>query len=281
MATPKLPKDHALRRLLWPHIFNGIGVNRKAAATLSLDGGLFTRGWGMKLEGVHTAYAYVADHWDLFKFQTPIELKEKRNLGKFGDKMPLYEDGIPFYNVPAPPEATHFPCLATLYPPSRPPPPPRTPAPPHPHQVIRDYVGEFVDLHYDDDEAVLADVDLRGFYTDLNDHLVNRNLPFLTSKAALSDVLATYIYYVTGCKLPPLKPVDHPRSSAADFAEFSESCVRPALCQTTRTRARPTLKLPPKVWRLRPSTKTRATISTARLPTRPRGPSSRTSGRLR
>ena len=77
-------------------------------------------------------------------------------------------------------------------------------------------MGEFVDLHYDDDEAVLADVDLRGFYTDLNDHLVNRNLPFLTSKAALSDVLATYIYYVTGCKLPQLKPVDHPRSSAAD-----------------------------------------------------------------
>ena len=113
MATPKLPKDHALRRLLWPHIFNGIGVNRKAAATLSLDGGLFTRGWGMKLEGVHTAYAYVADHWDLFKFQTPIELKEKRNLGKFGDKMPLYEDGIPFYEVPAPPKATHFPSLAT------------------------------------------------------------------------------------------------------------------------------------------------------------------------
>ena len=113
MATPKLPKDHALRRLLWPHIFNGIGVNRKAAATLSLDGGLFTRGWGMTLDGVHTAYDYVAKEWDLFKFQTPIELKEKRNLGKFGDKMPLYEDGIPFYEVPAPPKATHFPSLAT------------------------------------------------------------------------------------------------------------------------------------------------------------------------
>lgn len=97
-----------------------------------------------------------------FKFQTPIELKAKRNLGEFGDKMPLYEDGIPFYNV------------------------------------IRDYVGGFVDLHYPDDNAVLADVHLRAFYTDLNDHLVNRNLPFLTSKAALSDVLATYIYYVTG-----------------------------------------------------------------------------------
>ena len=114
MATPKLPKDHALRRLLWPHIFNGIGVNRKAAATLSLEGGLFTRGWRMTLDGVHTAYDHVAKEWDLFKFQTPIELKAKRNLGEFGDKMPLYEDGIPFYEVPAPHEATHFPCLATL-----------------------------------------------------------------------------------------------------------------------------------------------------------------------
>ena len=211
MATPKLPPDHALRRLLWPHIFNGIGVNRKAAATLSLDGGLFTRGWGVKLEGVHKAYKHVAENWDLFKFQTPIELKEKRNLGEFGNKMPLYEDGIPFYKVPAPPEATHFPCLATL----SAPPLSLTPTP-QPHQVIRDYVGEFVDLHYDDDDAVLEDVHLPGFYTDLNDHLVNRSLPFLSSKAALSDVLATYIYYVTGCKLPPLKPVDHPRSSAAD-----------------------------------------------------------------
>ena len=202
MATPKLPADHELRRLLWPHIFNGIGVNRKAAASLSLEGGLFTRGWRITLDGVHTAYSHVADEWDLFKFQTPIELKAKRNLGEFGDKMPLYEDGIPFYNVPAPSEAT---CLATpcpFTPPTAPqlrhPRPP--PAPPHPHQVIRDYVGGFVDLHYPDDNAVLADVHLRAFYTDLNDHLVNRNLPFLTSKAALSDVLATYIYYVTGCK---------------------------------------------------------------------------------
>ena len=67
------------------------------------------------------------------------------------------------------------------------------------YNVIRDYVGGFVDLHYADDDAVLADVSLRAFYTDLNDHLVNRNLPFFTGKDALSDVLATYIYYVTGC----------------------------------------------------------------------------------
>lgn len=117
----------------------------------------------MTLNGVHTAYAHVEKYWDLFQFQTPIELKAKRNLGTFGDKMPLYEDGIPFYNV------------------------------------IRNYVYAFVDLQYADDAAVLADDALRTFHTDLNDHLVNRNLPFFTSKDALTDVLATYIYYVTGC----------------------------------------------------------------------------------
>ena len=133
MATPKLPPDHALRRLLWPHIFNGIGVNRKAAATLSLEGGLFTRGWRMTLDGVHTAYSHVAEHWDLFKFQTPIELKAKRGTsGSLATRCLSYEDGIPFYNVRAPPEATHFTCLAILPAasfPSLTPPPHPTPHP--------------------------------------------------------------------------------------------------------------------------------------------------------
>jgi len=162
MATPKLPPDHPLRRLLWPHIFNAIGVNRKAAATLSLEGGLFTRGWRLTLKGVHRAYEVVKRDWELFKFQTPRELQAKRKLGQFGKQMPLYQDGLPFFDV------------------------------------IRKYVGAFIDLHWETDEDVLADPDLRGFHTDLNDHLVNRDLPYFTTKGALADVLATYIYYVTG-----------------------------------------------------------------------------------
>jgi len=162
MATPKLPPDHPLRRLLWPHIFNAIGVNRKAAATLSLEGGLFSRGWRLTLKGVHRAYEHVAEHWELFKFQTPRELQAKRKLGQFGKQMPLYQDGLPFFDV------------------------------------IRKYVGAFIDLHWETDEDVLADPHLRGFHTDLNDHLVNRDLPYFTTKGGLADVLATYIYYVTG-----------------------------------------------------------------------------------
>ena len=106
-------------------------------------------------------------------------------------------------------------------------PPPASPPHTHPDQVTRDYVGKFVDLHYKDDEAVVADVHLRGFYTDLNDHLVNRNLPFLASKDVLSDVLATYIYYVTGCKWPILKPGPSPRSSAAQIAELADPVCSP------------------------------------------------------
>ena len=164
MATPKLPPDHALRRLLWPHIFNAIGVNRKAAATLSLEGGLFTRGWRLTLKGVHTAYEHVAKHWELFNFQTPTESStQSATSGRSATRcLSLYQDGLPFFDV------------------------------------IRKYVGTFIDLHYETDEDILADVDLRGFYTDLNNHLVNRDLPYFTTKGALADVLATYIYYVTG-----------------------------------------------------------------------------------
>eukprot|EP00964_Phaeocystis_antarctica_P027569 scaffold15559_cov66-Phaeocystis_antarctica.AAC.2 len=137
--------EHALRRLLWPHIFNAIGVNRKAAASFSLEGGLFTRGWRLTLKGVHTAYEHVAKHWELFNFQTPTESStQSATSGRSATRcLSLYQDGLPFFDV------------------------------------IRKYVGAFIDLHYETDEDILADVDLRGFYTDLNDHLVNRDLPLV------------------------------------------------------------------------------------------------------
>lgn len=161
MAVPLLPSTHKIRQLLWPHIFNAIGVNRKAFLTLSVDGGLFSRAWGLNLEGVRAAFEYHKEVNPLFRWHTPPELQKTFEIDD-SLKMPLYEDGIDFY------------------------------------KVVRTYVKDYVALHYADDEAVLNDVGLQEFHKNLNEHLVNNDLTAFTTVEALVDVLATYIYYVTG-----------------------------------------------------------------------------------
>jgi len=161
MAVPLLPHTHKLRQLLWPHIFNAIGVNRKAFASLTVDGGLFSRGWGVTLPGVQKAFKVTKKNNPLFRWHTPPELQKTLGIDD-SLKMPLYEDGIAFYNV------------------------------------CKDYVQRYVALHYANDEAVKNDAHIQAFHDNLNEHLVNNDLTPLTSVKALVDVVATYIYYVTG-----------------------------------------------------------------------------------
>ena len=161
MAVPLLPPTHKLRQLLWPHIFNAVGVNRKAFASLSVDGGLFTRGWGLNLTGVHQAFDFHKANNPFFRWHTPPEFQQTVGIDD-SLKMPLYEDGIDFYNI------------------------------------CRDYVQRYVALYYANDEAVANDADIQAFHDNLNEHLVNNDLTPLTSVEALVDVVATYIYYVTG-----------------------------------------------------------------------------------
>jgi len=161
MAVPLLPVDHPLRRLLWPHIFNAVGVNRKAAITLSLDGGLFSRGWSVTLKGVRKAFQYSRVNNPLFRWHTPPELMELRGIPS-DTKMPLYEDGLPFY------------------------------------EVVRKYVSSYVDLNWQNDTAVYDDFALVEFHKHLNEHLLNADLPNINTRADLVDTVATFIYYVTG-----------------------------------------------------------------------------------
>lgn len=161
-AVVQLPPDHFLRGLLWPHIFNAIGVNRKAAATLTLEGGLYARGWALTGKGITDAYKWSIHHNPLFtKWMNPKELREHRKIPD-DTKMPLYEDGIPFF------------------------------------EITKKYVSDYIKLHTADYQAAVKDRSLTKFWKHLRDWSVRSTMPRFTSPEILADVLATYIYYVTG-----------------------------------------------------------------------------------
>jgi len=161
MAVPLLPNNHNLRKLLWPHIFNAIGVNRKASVSLSIEGGLFSRGWGLNLAGVHKAYEYTLANNPLFNWHTPPEMQKVRGIDD-SLHMPLYEDGNAFW------------------------------------KICKDYVTRYLAVHYENDEAIRNDAAIAEFHDNLNTHLLKGGLPAFDSADAISSALATYIYYVTG-----------------------------------------------------------------------------------
>lgn len=92
-AAPMIPPTHPVRQLVWPHIFNTIGVNRKAAVALSNPDGLFARAWA--LTGVVELYEYEVENNPLFKWMTPTQRFDAQNM----DFLPFQQDGRLFYGV--------------------------------------------------------------------------------------------------------------------------------------------------------------------------------------
>jgi hypothetical protein len=164
-SAPLLPPTHPVRQLLWPHVFNALGVNRKAAISLSLPGGLFARGWA--LENATALYDHVARTNPLFEWMPVQERFDLQGI----PELPFQVDGRDFYDV------------------------------------VRKYVQRYVDGHFATDHDVAADQDLNGHFAksmrrhsvlfsreNVDDKLPDR----YSTKKVLVDVLAAYIFYVTG-----------------------------------------------------------------------------------
>jgi hypothetical protein len=160
--VPQLPREHALRRFLWSHIFNANGVNRKAAVALSCPGGLFARGWSWTGNGVTELFEHAKATNPLFDGMLTVPKRfELQGMGGMG--LPLHQDGVDFYAV------THK------------------------------YVSNFVTLHYHCDDDVRADAGLSSFSDTLTKHMIRSDLmPPIDSVSRLVDVLADHIFYVTG-----------------------------------------------------------------------------------
>lgn len=67
-------------------------------------------------------------------------------------------------------------------------------------KVFRDFTGEFLDLHYESDEAVLNDERVVKYWEHLNNktRTYKYGLPRQVSKAALADQLAHHMFWCTG-----------------------------------------------------------------------------------
>ena len=159
-AVPTLPPNHAMRRLLWPHIYKSTSVNLNAAAILTSEGGLFHRGWALSKAGVIALFDYAKANHPLFQWATVPE--RFAATGMPADLLPLHEDGLDFY------------------------------------EKIVTYFTTYVDLYYASDQAVASDADLQNFFAVLNEHALNQDLPAATTKKTVVDVLASYVFYVTG-----------------------------------------------------------------------------------
>ena len=161
MAVPLLPNDHKMRQFLWPHIFNAINVNRVATLSLSIDGGLFSRGWGLTHDSTEAVYEFAKQNIPTLKWHTPDQIPGLRGIPA-SLKMPLYEDGLDYF------------------------------------AICKKYVERYVKLNYANDEAVRKDAALGEFHANLNKHTLNNDLPAFNSIDTVVKAIATYIYYVTG-----------------------------------------------------------------------------------
>lgn len=65
-------------------------------------------------------------------------------------------------------------------------------------EVISNFVSEYVDVYYKDDDAVTKDTELANFWDGLHTLEDNSAFPLLSGKPILVEVLSTYIMLVTG-----------------------------------------------------------------------------------
>lgn len=159
-AVPTLPPDHPMRRLLWTHVYKTTSINLVSAAILTSEGGLLHRGWALSKAGFVALFDYAKASHPLFKWATVPD--RFAATGMPAGLLPLHEDGLDFYGE------------------------------------IATYVERYVALYYASDAAVAADADLQTFFAVLNEHALNRDLPAALTRATVVDVLATYVFYVTG-----------------------------------------------------------------------------------
>lgn len=154
----QLPPDHALRRLLSPHLFRTVDVNQDAALMLSSEGGLAHRTFGLTYAGV--ARLLLAGTEAVSLRPLDAALAEQR-VDTLGDQYPYATDGRALW------------------------------------AVIHRYVTDWVALYLPGDAAV-QDPAVRAWWRALVALAPNAGLAPLAAPAQLVTVVTQFIWMVTG-----------------------------------------------------------------------------------
>lgn len=157
-AREKLPADHALRRLLKPHLY-GVGtVNTRAGLVLAPEGGLAHRLWPFTFEGVATLLARGVALATFEPF--PVTMAAK-GIEKLGDRYPYATDGMDLYSI------------------------------------CKNYAQEYLDLYFPNDNIV-GDPDVRRWWRHLLSVAPQTGLSPLVCQQQVVELIGQFIFLASG-----------------------------------------------------------------------------------
>jgi arachidonate 15-lipoxygenase len=162
LATMReLAARHPVRKLLTPHLQFTLAINEQVRDTLMKPGGDLEKLLAMTRG---QALSTVADAVAAFDYPTSLPPANVATRG-LGDpstlsQCPLREDGLDFWGA------------------------------------IHAFVGAYVAIHYDAEEAVAADAELRAWTADLRSHWGGRlrTIPDVRDRAALTDLVSFVLW---------------------------------------------------------------------------------------
>jgi Lipoxygenase len=154
----QLPDDHPLRRLLKPFEFRANDVNLDAAMALSPEGGLAHRTFGFTYAGLTRC---LLRGIETTSFVTFPQMIERKRVAALGDKFPYATDGLALF------------------------------------AVMHAYAKEYVEIFYPGEEVV-HDPPVRAWWQALTDLAPSIALGPLTATGQLIDLLAQFMFTVTG-----------------------------------------------------------------------------------
>jgi len=155
-----LGPDHPIRRLLRPHTYGAVKINRGATQTLATERGLLHRASALTWPALKKAFRVC---FDLVRFEHINQTFTRNGMdGAIASGLyPFGQDTKAFV------------------------------------QILETYVHAYVDVYYTDDAAIRDDRELVAFWNDLG--VKERSqIPELSGKRVLVGGLSMFILYVTG-----------------------------------------------------------------------------------
>jgi hypothetical protein len=177
-----LPSDHPIRRLLHIHYYRSALTVINSLSSLLPKNGLLHRSTALTIEALRGLFATTLANWEYVSF--PEELKRRGFNDLRLDDYPLSTDAVDY------------------------------------HSFVVLYVSEYMDIYYETDEKMHADIALNSFYRMVRQRL--RGLPrYLTlTKHDMASVLGEFIFRVSGY---------HEHVGNVNVAGLSPSMICPAL----------------------------------------------------
>lgn len=171
-STENLSPTHPLRRMLRPHTYGAVEINLGAVKTLAIAHGVAHRATALTWDGLKSALAasYTLNRYMSF----PDSVKSMESTIATDRAIEASSGNLTHETYPYGRDALDF------------------------YGVVATMVGDFVDVTYPDDAAVIRDSELGYFWDGLHIPETNSRFPVLTGKRVLVEVLSTYICMVTG-----------------------------------------------------------------------------------